>query len=258
MSAADQRPAGSSLTRDQVLDELEFLAKVEHALVIECLSVCYALGYDLGPDEGGPTTGPGSEAAGAAMSLARNTEMFHLEDLNLALIHASRPPQMDRAASISGAPGSDIPLGPPDLTQLQQLVAREQAIATAVDEQYARLAPAVTSSPVFDGDLLNELQPIIVDHGTAHAAAWAAITDPLAGLAPGDYLRATRRQAADSFEERLLAASDRGYRLIIDALKDQFATAGTFSSLAVSAMRVMDDTNRLLAQRGLLPPFTSP
>ena len=36
---------------------------------------------------------------------------------------------------------------------------------------------------MFDGDLLNELQPIIVDHGTGHAAAFAAITDPLAGLA---------------------------------------------------------------------------
>ena len=47
MSAADQGPAGSSLTREQVLDELELLAKVEHALVVECLSVCYALGYDL-------------------------------------------------------------------------------------------------------------------------------------------------------------------------------------------------------------------
>ena len=70
MSAADQGPAGSSLTREQVLDELEFLAKVEHALVVECLSVCYALGYDLGADEGGPTTKPGGEAAGAASSLA--------------------------------------------------------------------------------------------------------------------------------------------------------------------------------------------
>ena len=45
---------------------------------------------------------------------------------------------------------------------------------------------------------------------------------------------------------------------MIAALRDQFAVAGSFSSLAVSAMRVMDDTNRLLAQRGLLPPFTSP
>ena len=259
MSAADQGPADSPLTREQVLDELEFLAKVEHALIVECLSVCYALGYDLGPDEGGPATGQGGgEAAGAAMSLARNTEMFHLDDLNVALIHAGRLPQMNWAASISGASGSDIPLGPPDLAQLQQLVVREQAIAAAVDARYARLAPAVTSDPVFDGDLLNELQPIIVDRGTGHATAFAAITDPLVGLAPADYLRATRRQAADSFEQRLLDASDRAYRLIIDALTDQFATASTFSTFAISAMRVMDDTNRLLAQRGLLPPFTSP
>jgi hypothetical protein len=44
MSATDHGPAGSPLTREQVLDELDFLAKVEHALVVECLSVCYALG----------------------------------------------------------------------------------------------------------------------------------------------------------------------------------------------------------------------
>ena len=119
MSAADQGPAGSSLTREQVLDELEFLAKVEHALVIECLSVCYALGYDLGPDEGGPTTGQGSEAAGAASSLAQQREMFHLDDLNTALVHANQHAQLDRAASIPGGPGPDIPLGPPDLAQLQ-------------------------------------------------------------------------------------------------------------------------------------------
>jgi hypothetical protein len=44
MSAADQGPAGGSLTPEQVLDELEILARVEHALVVEYLSVCYALG----------------------------------------------------------------------------------------------------------------------------------------------------------------------------------------------------------------------
>jgi hypothetical protein len=140
MSAGDQ----NALTREQVLDELEFLAQVEHALVVECLSVCYAFGHDLGADEGGPTTKQGGDAAGAAFSLARNTEMFHLGDLNIALIHANRPPQLDRAASIPSGPGPDISLGPPDLAQLQQLVAREQAIATAVDARYARLAPAVT------------------------------------------------------------------------------------------------------------------
>ena len=44
---------------------------------------------------------------------------------------------------------------------------------------------------------------------------------------------------------------------MIAELKDQFRVASSFSSLAVSAMRVLDDINRLLAQRGLLPPFTS-
>ena len=45
---------------------------------------------------------------------------------------------------------------------------------------------------------------------------------------------------------------------MIAELNDQFRVAGSFSSLAVSAMRVLDDINRLLVQRGLLPPFTSP
>lgn len=49
MSATDHGPADSPLTREQVLDELEFLAKVEHALIVECLSVCYALGYSDEP-----------------------------------------------------------------------------------------------------------------------------------------------------------------------------------------------------------------
>jgi len=71
MSAGYQNTANSSLTREQVLKELDLLAKVEHALVVECLSVCYALGHDLGADEGGPTTKPGGDAARAASVLAQ-------------------------------------------------------------------------------------------------------------------------------------------------------------------------------------------
>jgi hypothetical protein len=47
MSAGDQDVATGPLSHERVLDELEFLAKVEHALVVECLSVCCALGHDL-------------------------------------------------------------------------------------------------------------------------------------------------------------------------------------------------------------------
>jgi hypothetical protein len=49
--------------------------------------------------------------------------------------------------------------------------------------------------------------------------------------------------------------------LVLAALQGRFEQpdsfiAGTFRGLAVSAMESLDDTNRLLVQRGLLPPFT--
>jgi hypothetical protein len=55
--------ADGPLTADQVLGELEFLATVEHALVVEYLSVCCALGHDLAADEGGAATKQGRSRA---------------------------------------------------------------------------------------------------------------------------------------------------------------------------------------------------
>jgi hypothetical protein len=257
MSAGDQDVATAPLSHERVLDELEFLAKVEHALVVECLSVCCALGHDLDAGEGGATTKHGRDAADAASALAQN-EMFHLKEINLALLAAGRAALLERVPSISSASVATTPLGPPSFAELQQLPAREQAIASAVDERYTQLRPAVTSDPVFDGELLSQLRSVIVDHGPTHTAAFATILDPLTGLTPTAFLRATRREAADSFEGRLLEVSDRSYGLILKALAEQFAQAAAFSDLAVSAMEGLDEINRALVQRGLLPPFTSP
>jgi hypothetical protein len=35
-----------------------------------------------------------------------------------------------------------------------------------------------------------------------------------------------------------------------------FAVSGAFRGIAISAMMTLQDSNRLLVQRGLLPPFT--
>jgi hypothetical protein len=255
MSSSGQNVASAPLTREQVLDELEFLATVEHALIVECLSVYCALGYDLDASEGGATTAQGRAAADAAHSLALS-QMSHLKGVNLALIDAGRPARMDRAPSISTASAAAISLDPPNLAQLQQLVTRERAIAMAVDERYARLRPAVTSDPVFDADLLGEMQTVIVNEGPTHAAAFAAMLDSLAGLAPASFLRATRREGADAFEERLLDVGDRSYGLVVAALEEQFAQHVGASSLAFTAMDALDAISRVLVQRGLLPPFT--
>jgi hypothetical protein len=85
--------ANGPLTAEQVLDELEFLATVEHALIVEYLSVCCALGHDLAADEGGATTKQGRDAAGATSALALG-EMFRLKHICFALIDAGRLPGM--------------------------------------------------------------------------------------------------------------------------------------------------------------------
>ena len=105
MSSTGPAAPSAPLTRDAVLDEVEFLGTVEHALIIECLSVWYALGCDLGPDEGGSTTDGGSQAAGAARGLWRS-EMFHLSGVADALFKAGRPAGAGRATSILSNPCS--------------------------------------------------------------------------------------------------------------------------------------------------------
>jgi hypothetical protein len=259
MSQGQHGTASAPLSREQVLDELEFLATIEHALVVEYLSVCCALGHDLEAAEGGATTKPGRTAAGAASVLAQG-EMFHLKAVNRALIAAGRSPQLGRATSISSDAVAETALGPPSRAQLERLLAREEAITSAVDQRYWRLRPAVTSHPVFDGDLLDEMKAVI-DDGATHVGGFAGLRDSLGDLAPTDFLRVTRREATDAFEQRLLDVCDRTYGLILAALHEWFAQedvfiAGTFRGFAVSAMENLDGITRVLVQRGLLPPFT--
>jgi hypothetical protein len=256
MSAGDQGTASAPLTQAQVLSELYFLATVEHALVVEALSVSYAFGTDLDADEGGAITDQGRAVADAASSLAQS-QMFLMKGVNLALAAAGQFTDLGRAASIADAAGASIPLDPPSLPQLLQLTVREQAIAAAVDARYANLSPAVTTAPVFDGDLLGQLQHV-VEAGTTHAAGFSGLLDALSGLEPGGYLCATRRTAAGGFEERLLAASDGCYSLLLASLQEQFGQQSGFSSTAISAMDTLNTVNHALAQRRLLPPFTAP
>ncbi|GIH03771.1 hypothetical protein Rhe02_18380 [Rhizocola hellebori] len=242
-----------------VLDELKFLATVEHALVVEALSVRCSLGHDLDAEEGGATSDAARDAASAASNLALSA-MFRLKDINRLLIKANEDATLERATSITSQTAGAIALGPPDLAQLQQLLTRGHHIATAVDRRYERLRPAVTTDPVFDGDLLFNAHTLIVDDGPTHAASFAQLRDALGALTPAEFLRATRREAADRFELRLLEVSDRGYRLVLAALRGLFvpedSVCGALRNLAVDAMEVLDHANRVLVSRGLLPPFT--
>jgi hypothetical protein len=169
--------------------------------------------------------------------------------ISFALVDAGRDAQLERAVSISSPSHPTISLDPPTKAQLEHLLNREEAIAAAVDERYKRLDAAVGP----DDGLRS-----VIEEGQTHASnlgpSLHVLGDP---LAPG-VLRATRREASDSFEQRLLDISDRIYHLIVAMLRDRFVP-DSFGSLsqAVSAMFALDDANRALVQRGLLPPFTA-
>jgi len=254
--------SSAPLDRDQVLDEVELLARVENALIVEYLSVQCALGHDLEAEDGGATTDEGRSAAQAASILAQG-EMFRLKDTNQALLAAGRSAQLERAGSVADATGSELPLAPPTRAQLEQLLQREDAIAATVDARFDRLRPAVATAGVFDGDLLDTLQSL-VHRGTTHTEGVAALHEAMGDVAPAFFLRAVRRDPHDVFEQRVLDVADRGYQSVVAALRESVAdhggdpfVGGTFQGFAITAMTGLDDVHRLLVSRGLLPPFAA-
>ena len=150
---AARKRTGRGAAESRALDELDFLASVEHSLCVEYLSVHCALGHDQDPAGAGTTAQRVADAAQAAAAMAQD-EMRHLHDVNRALVDAGRPPQLARALSIPRTSGSDVAFGPLNLEQLDRLIERERELASAVDERYARLRPAIAPpNPVFEGEL---------------------------------------------------------------------------------------------------------
>jgi hypothetical protein len=249
---------GVPLTREQVLDELDVLATVEHAVCVEYLSIHCALGHALDPADASPTAE--HVAAGArAAAVAAQDEMRHLHGVNRALVRAGRSPELGRASSIGLSSGSDLALGPLRLEQLERLVEREHDLAKAVDARYARLRPAVAApTPVFDGELLDEMRRLL-HPPPDHSGLATALRDELTGVPPKQYLRATPREPVDDLERALLDLSDHSYRLVVEILESWFAHEDELiggRGQAVDAMTSLDMVNQVLVRRGVLPPFT--
>jgi hypothetical protein len=244
------------LTCEQVLHVLICLAAVEHALIVEYLSVQCALGHGLPADQGGATTQALRDLAADFGRFAVH-QMRHFKSVNGALVHGGQSVQVERADSIAG-----IPLGPPSAAQLERLVEREEHIAAAVDERYQRLRPAVESeTPMLEGQLLDDVGSIL-DVCTNHADDVADLRAALDGLAPAEFLRATRRQTTDPLEQGLLSVADRNYGLLVNIVREWLGpqdvsavSVPPFETWAFDAMFALDEVHLLLVQRGLLPQF---
>lgn len=219
-------------TTEQVLDELEFLASAEHALITEYLTVGYALFVAL-PD-----------ASGVAANLAQS-QMFRLNDVCRALVAAGRSPTLDRAASIT-ADAAEIPFSPAGPDAYTDLLDRESAIARAVDDRYRGLAPS--AGP--------DLAELVGESGPTHVDALQSLRDAIGDPAPPGLLRTVRFEPGNATESTLLGASDSAYRVVVTALRAMYgAEFSDYRQIANTAMQALDAINRVLAQGGLLPSF---
>ena len=251
------------LSRDEVLNEIAFLITVEHALIVEYLSVSCALGYDLDGADGGPADGPGRAAAAAAKNEA-DFLMLRVAALVRALSPLRPTGGFDRAIEIADASGTKIslePLADQPAGQLDDLVGREKAIAAAVDARYARLIPAMAVGASGEDAFSDDLRKV-VQNGTNHASAAAAVLDPLDGQPIADLLLATRFARTDA-EKALSQASDRTYWLLTGDLANFYGSLGggdpgVFRSAALNAMDILNLLNAAMVHAKLLPSFTRP
>jgi hypothetical protein len=242
------------LTREQVLDELGDLATVAHALCVEYLFMECALGHGVDSAAGSPPP-QASDAAGAAHSLAVG-QMRRLRAINHLLTLAGRDAELGRATELrQPAPAAAIAFAPLTAAQLDGMLDREYAIATAVDARYTALQEGVEQALL---DELDGLAFIIV--ATDLAETFARLRDGLAGLAPSAYLQATRDVPADDRERGLRDLSDRYYAFVLAAIAAGFThpdlESQMIDNVAVGAMFPWDGVNKLLAAGGLLPAFT--
>ena len=249
----------SALTHERVISELELLAGVEHALCVEYLVIHCALGHDQTPAEPGEVAQRVSEAAASAAAVAQD-EMRHLHGVNRVLVAAGRIPCVARAVSITGDSGAELALVPPRLAEAEHLLERLRAVAAAVDERYARLRPAIDAEhAVLNGSALEQLS-FLLDPAPDHSAPVEAFAAKLEGLAPHQYLRATRHEPGDELERRLVVLSDSHYGLVVATVEAWFANedrlGGVLRGRSTSLMDGLNEINSVLVERGLMPPFT--
>jgi hypothetical protein len=256
------QPAGSEPwlgTREQVLEELDLLATIEHALVVEYLWVECLLGHDLPPPNGAVDPRVGA-AAQAAFDCAMRS-MRRLRRINGSLTLAARPPQLGRATALATG-GAAIEFGPLAPHRLGHLPDRESAIAGAIDARFHRLQSALASAePPLDGDLLASVE-FIVATGVDHTEALHDFHTNLARMPPEQYMRVTRDEPASGAERSLRELADRYYGLIVATIRAELANGdefgGTLLQHAISIMDRLNELHRLLSSRGLLPAFTRP
>jgi hypothetical protein len=264
----------SLLSRAAVIDRLERLAPVEHALAVEYLYAFYSMAL---PPTRPTSTGPENRiwTAGQEVFQVAIDEMRHLRAVNEILIELGHPPTLARATVIGEDFDGDgkafqrpFALVPLTLAQLDWFIDVERVSQTltpeenTIDGMYTRILRSVQLSTEFSADeksRIAQLIKTIIDEGIDHYGRFSRAKKALAGLAERDYLRVTDpagpTRLPEGHVDRVLQDTlDASYMVVLRALDYAFRLGdrqrGAMIEAARRAMFNMDDAARSLASRG--------
>ena len=251
------------LTREQVLDELVEITRLEHSHLVHYLRLHYAFGGERRPDDSRPEAVV--EAADAAMSVAFS-DMRHFKTLNQILVDAGRDPVLDRVVQVTSESGLPIELAPMTPTEFEHFPKREWALGDAVDGGYERVRRALTSpTPPLSGNELDRVssQLDFVGEKRGHAGIGGVLATTLGDIPPSEYLLVTNVEPTEELDRRLLVLSDGSYRSLTRILRaafgsTDFGSGPTINGDAVPRMNELHEVNGILGLRRVLPLFTDP
>jgi hypothetical protein len=274
------------LTRQDVIDRLNVLAGVEHALCVEYLYAYYSLKLPPGfgpkrepwvaPDRPSDATSVEARIYTAADEILRVAidEMRHFRWVNEMLGELGQPWVLDRAKIIGidfpemTKPGFNKPFALEPLTEetLNWFIDVEAASpdhdAGTIDGMYTRILISIEQGPAFQADpderdRLANFVKLIIDEGVDHFIRFTRVKNALAGIPESEYLRVTTQPtAADaaSDEGKLQATADLSYEVLLKALDFVFKQGrqqrGGLLEAARRGMYNVDEACRALSERG--------
>jgi hypothetical protein len=261
-------PDSSLMTRKQVIEELHYLATVEHALCIEYLYAHYSLNVpprlpETGADE---QTKRIFAAANEVFTIAID-EMRHLRWVNEALNLLKQPPSLGRAEIIGRMlrkPFQLEPLTPEQLDWFIEVEKPSQAMGEGIDGMYVSLLTSIDKQPELfpERDRLIHLIKLIIDEGIDHYQRFLAVKKHLAGMEPNSYLRPLQDPQPKSKFVSLQKLSNENYNVLLGALQVSFSLGDRAGGIVLEqsrrAMFNMHETNHYLASFGVRPKFKLP
>jgi hypothetical protein len=256
------------LTRQQVIDELHYLATVEHALCVEYLYAHYSLNAPSRLPETGVTDQNRQifMAANEVFMIAVD-EMRHLRWVNEALDLLKEPPTTGRAEFIGrtfNRPFELKPLTPDILQWFIDVEKPSQAIGQGLDGMYVRLLISIDRQPdAFpERERLVHLMKLIIDEGEGHYKRFLSVQQQLSGIDSGAYLRPLSDPPSGSRLASLQTLSDENYAVLLGALQVSLSlgdrAGGILLEQARRAMFNLHETSHYLASQGVQVHFTLP